>query len=410
MKPAFAFRTIALSLLLTIPVAVPVLAQQAYTTQIASFSNEAEADAKVAALKEKGVDAYWVTSKVPGAGVRYRVRTGRFASLAQARANGERLKKNGAIEDFFGDVYITPPKSAASTPASAPKPEPKAEPKSEPKPAPPAPPTQTKVAAATVPGEGASVRPRTTTPPGNETAVVAPPVVKPTPAPKMPVTKPVAPTPTPSPVTKPDAGKGTIADAKTKNIPATGSVATGKASRDTMMKQAGMVIPGFKSFRDATIGYSLEHPSYWTGAAWGDAERMAQNVDGGASFKSREDAAFLNIIWNKLPGANDPKKYDNTLLVDTIVKSMGSGAETQSLNELSRRVENLEGQIRTFVDLNALFRDPNTSATLNFLGKAVITRCQEGILLVVVFYSQDGPTAAATNAERIIQSVRAPGV
>lgn len=88
---------------------------------------------------------------------------------------------------------------------------------------------------------------------------------------------------------------------------------------------------------------------------------------------------------------------------------MGSGTETKTLNEISRRVENESGQIRTYLDLNALFHDPATSTTLNFLGKAVITRCQRGILLVVVFYSQDAPPAAATNAERIIRSVRAPG-
>ncbi|HZS08843.1 MAG TPA: SPOR domain-containing protein [Blastocatellia bacterium] len=340
----------------------PAFAQSSWTTQIASFSTQAEADSKVSGLKAQGLDAYWIKSNVPGAGVRYRVRVGRFPTRAAAQAKGEQLRKQGIAQDFFATSYETPPKPAATEPMTPAR-------------------TETQTAAATAP-----VRPR---------AVTAP-----------------TPTPTPATINQHIAIAPPNKGAASATAASTSLTMPGKAKltrTPELTKPVKAVNPGFAIFEDGSVGYAFEHPSYWTGAAWGDAEKVSQNVDGGASFKSREDAAFLNVIWNKLPGANDPQKYDNTLLVDTIVRSMGSGTETKTLNEISRRVENESGQIRTYLDLNALFHDPATSTTLNFLGKAVITRCQRGILLVVVFYSQDAPPAAATNAERIIRSVRAPG-
>jgi hypothetical protein len=328
-------------------------AQRPFTTQIAALSSQAEAETKVEELKFQGFEGYWIKSTVPGAGVRYRVRVGRFSTRAAAQACGEKLRKQGLAQDYFVTEYEAPPKAAA--------------PKAAPTTAPAPPPVENE----------AALRPRITAPAAatvSQRVAINPPVTKP----GTPVTPP----------TKADPGKG------------------GKAT--ALTRASKPVNPGFVIFSDPAVGYSLEHPNYWSGAVWGEAEKSGQNVDAGASFKSREDAAFLNVIWNKLPGASDPKKYDNKPLVDMIVKSMGSGEDTQSLNELSRRVEDEGSQIRTYLELNALFRDPNSATPLNFLGKAVIARCQQGILLVVVFYSQDAPTIAGVNADRIVRSVRPP--
>ncbi len=353
----------------------PAFAQgRPWTTQIASFSTQSEADNKVSELKAQGLDAYRIKSNVPGAGVRYRVRIGRFANRAAAQANGEQLRNRGISPDYFVAEYEAPPRVAVAKTTPPVK-------------------AETQIAA-TVP-----VRPRiiatptpapvkiseqvALTPPNNRSASALPV------ANKMPTPAPVK-TPAPAPTRSPE-------------------IAGNPKNSKGLVKSVTATPPGFQTFEDSTVGYSFDYPTYWIGAVWTDSEKVSQNVDGGASFKSKEDAAFLNVIWNKLPGANDPQKYDNTLLVDTIVKSMGSGTDTQTLNELSRRIENDTGQIRTYVEMNAIFRDPTSTTTLNFLGKAVISRCQQGILLIVVFYSQDAPPAAATNAERIIRSVRPPG-
>lgn len=339
----------------------PVAAQKRpWTTQLAALTGQPEAENKVSELKSQGLDAYWIKSNVPGAGVRYRVRVGRYASRAAAQASGQQLRQRGIVQEFFVAEYEAPPKPVTSHPAPA-------------------------MTAETQPALPS--RPRVTATPAPPPATVSQ-TVKITP----PQITRAMPTPTPA------ALKTSV-----KEVAGNSGLNAGKVT--AAGKPAN---PGFQTFKDGSVGYSFEHPPYWSGTAWSDAEKLSQNVDGGASFKSREDAAFLNVIWNKLPGASDPNKYDNTLLVDTIIKSMGSGADTQNLNELARRVEQESGSIKTFLDLNALFRDPASSSAWNFLGKAVIMRTQQGILLVVVFYSQDAPPVAATNADRIIRSVRAP--
>mgnify|MGYP001458467555 CR=1 FL=1 len=273
-----------------------VAAEGLWTTQVASMSSEREADAKVDQLKARGVDAYWVRSTVPRAGIRYRVRVGQFASKTEAQSNGERLRSQGVAQQFFVAEYEAP-----ADPAIA------------------------------------------------------------------------------------DRGRPTEA-------------ATNSAPGDS----------DFLTFEDAAVGYSFQHPSHWTGAAWSDAERLSR-VGGGASFRSREDRTFLNAVWNKLPDANDPQKYDNTKLADTVVKNLRAGADMIELSAESPRVENDGSQIKMYVDLKARFLDPATNSTTEqFFGKAVISRCQQGILLVVVFYSQNAPPIAATNADRIVHSVRAP--
>ena len=271
-----------------------------WTVQIASLSGQREAEEEVRTLRARGLDAYWIKSALPGVGIRYRVRLGRFADQAEARTNGERLRTQRVVRAFF--VV-------------------KCEALSEPAVLTPIPPAETMTRAL---GEPAEV---------------------------------------------------------------------------------GM--PGFVTFEDKAAGYSLGYPNYWKGSAWSDAKRRLHSADGGASFKSTEDKAFCNAIWNRLPDASDYQELDNTVLVDTILKSMTSGTDTASLSEISRTVENDGSQSKTYLELNASFRGAAGSATVNFLGKAVVARFQQSVLLVVVFYTQDAPPIASANAEKIIRSVRA---
>jgi hypothetical protein len=162
----------------------------------------------------------------------------------------------------------------------------------------------------------------------------------------------------------------------------------------------------FARFQDPAAGYSFEYPSYWTGQPLDPKDAADQRVNAGALFKSAEDSAFLNAIWNKLDKANSPDN-DNDLIVEIILKSMSSGDGTQ-LKETSRKVVNENGLVKTYLDLKAAFQSQGQTAPLDFMGKAVIVRASKGILLVVAFYSKDAPATSASIADRIIASVRAP--
>lgn len=337
----------------------------AWALQTASFTSQAEAEEKTRQMKRQGQDAYIVKSNVLGQGIRYRVRIGRFASKPDAQAYGDKLKREGIIADYYAAPFETPLRAAPASPA----------------PAPPAIPA--------VNGKGGT--------PGNGTAV--------TPAATSSVASPPPATSAPaSPGGRP--GKVNVKQPSGRDAAAAlGKSATSAAAAKTTKS---VTIAGFQLYEDKEVGFAFQHPITWIGAAWSKAEISSQNIDAGASFKSREDAAFLNAIWNRLEAASDDTRYDNTLLVDTILKSMGSGGDTQKISEVSRKVEKSGTQIKTYLELMAFFRDPNSSGTLNFNGKALITRCQNGILLVVVFYSAEAPPATAAKAGQIIQSVRAP--
>src|SRR5215831_21067625 len=80
-------------LLIAIAFSVPVaLAQgRSFTIQVESATSEAEARSSVARLRAQGLEAYWVKTAIPGMGVRYRVRVGRYQNQAQAKARAEQL-------------------------------------------------------------------------------------------------------------------------------------------------------------------------------------------------------------------------------------------------------------------------------------------------------------------------------
>ena len=120
-----------------------------------------------------------------------------------------------------------------------------------------------------------------------------------------------------------------------------------------------------------------------------------------------DDNAFLNVIWNELDKANNPAN-NNDLIVDVIMNSMKSGKETQKMEATSRKVEEVKGQIKTFLDLRATFQMPGQNSPLDFAGKALIIRASKGILLVAVFYSKEAPATVPGLADKVIASVKTP--
>ncbi len=108
---------------------VPVAGQtqtRSFAIQIASAISEDGAIAAIEELKEKGVEAYLVKSEVPGKGVRYRVRVGKFPNQQSAKSTGEKLTANGTIQEFAVMAY-EPPSSATAV-----RRDPKARPASQP--------------------------------------------------------------------------------------------------------------------------------------------------------------------------------------------------------------------------------------------------------------------------------------
>lgn len=115
-----------------------------YVVQLDAFASLEAAQVRIEALQAAGLAAYVVKSQIAGKGVLYRVRHGRFATLAKARQAGVALQSRGVIESFFVAPY-EPPLAWAS--ATAPK-------SNRPAPSPP-------LAPPTVEGVGRAVSPPT---------------------------------------------------------------------------------------------------------------------------------------------------------------------------------------------------------------------------------------------------------
>ncbi len=88
--------------------------RSAFSVQVVSSSTEAEALAIIAELKTKDIEAYLIRSEVPGKGMRYRVRVGKFASTQSAKATGDQLVANGTIKEFAVMPYESPTTSIAA--------------------------------------------------------------------------------------------------------------------------------------------------------------------------------------------------------------------------------------------------------------------------------------------------------
>jgi hypothetical protein len=370
-RPTILPSLITLALCCTLAVAAFAQAGR-FAVQLGAFPTRAEADEKVTQLKAQDISAYIVKTNVPGKGLFYRVRLGNFPTRAAAEQSGQKLKAQGAVAEYYIAAYEAPePEAPVNAANNAPK--------------------------------ALPVAPAPLKEPAKELA-------KPQP-------KTVTLTPTATTTTKPPAstaGTGAPAANSAGNTPAIGTSTNAPVipppATPASNPAGAAAVPrsaGYTRYTDQAAGYSFEHPQYWVGCTLNANEMQSQKVSAGAMFKSNEDAAFLNAIWNKLDQANSPD-HDNDMIVDLILKSMATGNGTQNMQALSRRVVNEGQQIKTFLDLKAAFQVPNQPAPLDFIGKGVIIRANKGILLVVAFYSKDAAQAVAMTAEHIVQTARTP--
>ena len=405
-----------------------------YTVQIDSMTAQDAAEGKVQELKAKGLNAYWLKSSVPGQGVRYRVRIGRFANRAAAQSYGTRLKQQGLATDFFAALYEGA-SSPLSTEQAVKKPVPTvptATVKAQPKPVEksvviaPAPPAQRLREVKTPTASSVTNKPVVTT---SATDNVSKPISVPQsqPKPTVPATN-AAPKMVPPTETKPlkvtpqlpapfgevkpprDKKAENATDAKTTETPVNKVAAATlpKPIKETVVAAAAPAIASsYLKFEDRSFGYSFERPNYWSGGPLPSEDLQAQRIDAGAIFRSQEDAAFTHAIWNSLKNANSPA-YDNNLIVDLVIKSIGNSSGMQGLTETARRLVQEGDQIKTYIDLRTLFRQPRANSPLEFQGKAVIIRAGTGILLVVAFYSKESTPTMIAAAEKIVSSAHVP--
>ncbi len=449
MKASLCYYLIVLSCSLAL--ALPCVAQAGqYTVQLDSMTAQDAAEGKVQQLKAQGLNAYWLKSNIPGQGLRFRVRIGRFATRAAAQAYGTKLKQQGLTTDFFAALYEgnSSPlgneqavKKVAPAPVVVAKPVPVAQPpqpKVEEKNSLTAAPAQRKREVNTTPATSNSIVEKpVVNPSANADGTRKPVIVPPTVAPKVvppsnnaapksvpPVeVKPIKMTPTqttpalPTPLNevKPPRDKKAenIMPAETKKTePLSNKIADATLPKPMRETVAAATTPAptvvtYTKFEDRTFGYSFERPGYWSGGNLPAEDLQAQRIDSGAIFRSQEDAAFSHAIWNSLKNANSPA-YDNNLIVDLVIKSIGNSEGMQGLTETARRMAQEGDQIKTFVDLRTMFRQPRVNSLLEFQGKAVIIRASTGILLVVAFYSKDSAPTMMGVADKIISSARVP--
>ncbi len=412
-----------ISLSLLVALSLPGFSQSGqYTVQIDSMVNQDAAEAKVAQLKSQGLNAYWLKSSVPGQGLRFRVRIERFSSRAAAVSYGTRLKQQGIFPDFyaalwegntspFGNIAEAKPKPVVPAPVKV----------ATPKPVVAEPQQAQRVRETTKPLANISTdKPQVNSPSADNT--LKPSIkVQATPTPSVPAqnaapksvptieTKPLKASPWPIPPmeVKPPRDKKASNDAPSgTNV----TTSVGKVAKETVAA-ATTPVPavsvGFIKFEDKGFGYSFEHPNYWSGGNIEQSQLQAQRIDSGAIFRSQQDAAFTHAIWNSLKNANSPA-YDNNLIVDLVIKSVGNSAGMQGLTETARRMSQDGDQIKTFVDLRTMFQQTRATTPLEFQGKAVIIRSSAGILLVVAFFSKDSAPMMSASAERIISSASVP--
>ena len=98
-----------------------------FTVQIKAERDQASAAALVEQLKSQGIAAYSYAAKLPGQGLFYRVRVGRFATIADARQTGEELRRSGLANDYFVTKYESAPRQTTAPEVTRAQPEPPAE-------------------------------------------------------------------------------------------------------------------------------------------------------------------------------------------------------------------------------------------------------------------------------------------
>jgi len=324
-----------------------------YTVQLVAFPALETAQERVKELKAQGLDAYIIKSEVSGKGTFFRVRVGKFPNQNEARKYGASLQTRGLVPAYFIASYEAPEEDFTITRG-----------------------TNLAVAQPTAPLTQPTNTPLRAEPPTSTTPVTVEPASKGIGNPSGPGVNSFVPS-----------GTGT-----------------------NLTASAGAPIPtsvSFLRFQDATVGYSFERPQYWEGGALDPKDAQDQKSNAGSLFKSYQDSAFINAIWNSLDKANSPEN-DNDLICEVILRSMEASDGTQQMTETSRRVVSEGAFIKTYLDLKATFKNQGQEAPLDFLAKAVIVRANKGILLVVTFYSKNGPPYVPSIADRIIASVKAP--
>jgi SPOR domain len=327
-----------------------------YTVQLEALLQLENAQERVQQLKAQGLDAYIVKSQVAGKGTLFRVRVGKFPNQNEARKYGASLQTRGVVPGYFIAAYEAQQEDFTTRGANLAGPQP-----------------------------GAPLTPPTNPPPRAE----------------QPTTNP--------PVTVNEAVKDTqVAIDNTPGAGVTTFAPGGAGTNLTSSPAASIPISvSFLRFQDATVGYSFERPQYWEGGALDPKAAQDQNTNAGSLFKSIQDSAFINAIWLSLDKANGPEN-DNDLIVEVILRNMEANDGTQQIQETSRRVVSEGAFIKTYLDLKATFKNQGEEAPLDFLAKAVIVRANNGILLVVTFFSKNGPPYVPSIADRIIASVKAP--
>lgn len=84
-----------------------------FSLQVAAVKNGASAGAEVERLNKLGLDAYLI--RPAGRSTYYRIRVGRFATKDSALSEGERLRREQVIRDFFVVNYTTETGSEAAS-------------------------------------------------------------------------------------------------------------------------------------------------------------------------------------------------------------------------------------------------------------------------------------------------------
>ena len=395
-------------------IASAALAQgRQFVVQLEALSNQEAALRRVSELRSGGVDAYLVRSELPGKGILYRVRVGRFQTSAEARRRGQELQSRSLAESFFVTTWEPPVDNlagnnpAGNRPAASPVNNIASSPVTRKPPIDPPsvdrPITERLINASS--GNSSSGTTAATPPAPASSSSPAEPVVSAV-SKTMPVQKPAPTRVATSPRAPQSAPPVTASPVVISKSVASKSVASNSVPEETTASTVP-VVRSFVRFADRAIGYSLDRPENWEGGPLDQKETGEQNINAGALFRSPSDGAFLNVIWNPLDQANSGD-HDNDLIIELILRSMSSGEGTKQMKETSRRVVTENGQIKTYLDLRAQFESPGRSSMLDFSGKAIVVRGSKGILLVVTFFSNSSPADLPVLADRIMASITLP--
>lgn len=86
------------------PAKAPAPAKAAFTVQVASLPNRAEADGLAGRLRKQGLSPWVAEAEIPGKGTFYRVRLGRFPNREDAVRYLDDLKRETRMDGFVASV------------------------------------------------------------------------------------------------------------------------------------------------------------------------------------------------------------------------------------------------------------------------------------------------------------------